>query len=348
VSVGRPVGPTRRTAVQRFSPAIALSCIACLAIPQSAQAYLKFGIRVGGRSITLKWAQTPVRYFVSARSAVPGVSVTDFEAAVGRAFTTWQTVPTAGITYQYGGLTVARPGEDDGSSTLGFESHPELDRVLASTSFIVDRTTGALLESDIFFNASFPWSVAPAGENGRFDLESIALHEIGHFSGLGHSALGETELREGGGRRVLSAEAVMFPIAFAPGSIVSRTLKADDIAGISDIYPDGDFSQRGSLSGRVTKNGTPLFGAHVMAFDPATKELIAGFTLNAQGEFSIGGLSPGPKVVRVEPLDDADIDSFFDPSQNIELDFRVLLFNRLVVVPRGGDSGSIDLAVVGK
>ena len=151
-------------------------------------------------------------------------------------------MPTSAITYQFGGLTVARPGDDDGSSTLGFENRPELDRVLASTSLLVDTTTGALLESDIFFNAAFAWSVSASGEAGRFDLESIAVHEIGHLSGLGHSALGETELREGGGRRVLAAEAVMFPIAFAAGSIASRTLKADDIAGISDLYPDGDFT----------------------------------------------------------------------------------------------------------
>ena len=318
------------------------------AMPQPADAYLKFGVRVGGRSVALKWAQMPVRYFVSANSAVPGVAVGDFEAAVARAFASWQAVPTSSIAYQYGGRTGAQPGEDDGSSTLGFASHPELDRVLASTSFLIDRTNGTLIESDIFFNSTFPWSVSQGGETGKFDLESIALHEIGHFSGLGHSALGETELRAEGGRRVLSSEAVMFPIAFAAGSIAGRTLKADDIAGVSDLYPDGDFDRRGSLSGRVLKNGTPLFGAHVIAFDPATRELIAGFTLNQQGEFSIGGLSPGPKVVRVEPLDDADPDSFFDASQNVDVNFRVLLFDRLVVVPRGGDSGRVDLNVVAK
>jgi hypothetical protein len=334
--------------VKSASRITALALSVALAAPRPVLAYLKFGVRVGGQSVTLKWAQTPVRYFVSSRNSVPGVGIGDFEAAVARAFATWQAVPTSAISYDYGGRTSASPGEDDGSSTLGFESHPELDRVLASTSFLVDQTNGALLESDIFFNAGFPWSVAPAGQTGRFDVESIALHEIGHFSGLGHSALGETELREGGGRRVLSAGAVMFPIAFAPGSIASRTLKADDIAGISDLYPDGTFRDRGSLSGRVTKGGTPLFGAHVIAFDPATLELIAGFTLNSQGEFSIGGLSPGPKVVRVEPLDDADTDSFFDSSQTVDIDFRVMFFSRLVVVPRAGDSGRIEVVVTPK
>jgi hypothetical protein len=313
-----------------------------------ALAYLKFGVPIRGQQVTVKWAQMPVRYFVS-DTGVPGVSAVDFQNAVGRAFATWQAVPTASITYQLAGVTSALPGSDDGSSVLGFRSVPDLDRVLASTSFLVDSTTGALIESDIFFNSAFAWSTAAAGETGRYDLESIALHEIGHFSGLGHSALGETELISTGGRRVLSAEAVMFPIAFAPGSIAARTLKADDIAGISDLYPDGDFQTTdGSLSGTVTKDGQPLFGAHVVAFDPARGTMVASFTLNAQGQFSIGGLSPGPHVVRVEPLDDADIDSFFDSSQTVDIDFKVAFFDQVVAVPKGGDSGQIALKVVHK
>jgi hypothetical protein len=318
-----------------------------LTVPaEPAFAYLEFGTRVNGRQVTLKWAQTPVRYFVNSRSAIPGVSVDDFQAAVGRAFAQWQAVPTSAIAYQFAGLTAGLPGEEDGLSTLGFRNRPELDRVLASTNFLVDISSGALLESDIFFNSSFSWSTAPAGELGRFDLESIALHEIGHLSGLGHSALGETELREGGGRRVLGSEAVMFPIAFGAGTIAGRTLKADDIAGISDLYPDGDFTaSTGSISGTVTKDGQPIFGAHIVAFDPATGSMVATFSLNAQGQFSINGLSPGPHVVRVEPLDDAEIDSFFDASLAVDIDFKVSFLDRLVVVAAGGDRGGVTANV---
>jgi hypothetical protein len=311
-------------------------------------AYLKFGVTVGGRQITLKWARTPVRYFVS-NQGVTDVSVSEFQSAIDRAFATWQSVPAATIAYQFGGVTAARALRDDGSSTLGFENRPELDRVLASTSFLVDRVTGELIESDIFFNTSFPWSVSPAGTANRYDLESVALHEIGHLSGLGHSALGETELRETGGRRVLAAESVMFPIAFAPGTIEARKLKADDIAGISDLYADSEFQQAfGSISGRVTKDGQGVFGAHVVAFDVARGSMVATFTLNAQGQFSIAGLSPGVHVLRVEPLDDAEVDSFFDASRMLDLDFRVGFVEKAIVVPRGGDSGEMAVTVVRK
>lgn len=139
----------------------------------------------------------------------------------------------------------------------------------------------------------------------------------------------------------------MFPIAFAPGTIAGRTLKADDVAGISDLYP-GAGEATGSISGRVTRDGRGVFGAHIVAFDPANGTLVGNFSLDSQGRFTIARLSPGPHIVRLEPLDDADIESFFDATTTVDLDFRAAFFDRLVVVPRNGDSGSIELKVVPK
>ena len=294
--------------------------------------------------MTLKWSTTPVRYFVT-NHGVTGVSAAEFQAATAHAFATWQAVPTASITYQFAGFTRSLPGDDDGVSTLGFLNEPALDRVLASTSFLVDDATGGSLESDIFFNSAFTWSVAAAAKRANGICRPSRLHEIGHFSGLGHSAIGETELMNGS-RRVLSTGAVMFPIALGPGDISGRHLDPDDIAGISDLYPDDDFNATtGSISGRVTKNGQGVFGAHVVAFDPGNGDQIANFTLTRDGQFSIAGLRPGPHVIRVEPLDDADTDSFFDSSEPVDLSFRAKFFERLVVVPRGGDSGTVQISV---
>jgi hypothetical protein len=318
-----------------------------LATAQPVSAYLKFGFSVNGNVVTVKWGALPVRYFINDRGG-PGVSANAFADAVGRAFGTWEAVPSAAIRYQFGGFTASMPGDDDGRTTLGFLAAPELERVLASTSLLFDEGTGELLEADIFFNSAFAWSTSAAGETGRFDVETIALHEIGHLNGLGHSAIGETEI-SGSGRTVLAAEAAMFPLSFGPGNVLHRTLRPDDIAGVSDLYPDGGFEDdRGSISGRVTKNGAGLFGAHIVAFNPATGALIGNFALNENGNFSIAGLTPGPHVLRVEPLDDADVDSFFEVSAPLDLNFRVGFHTKLVVAPRGGDSGAVEVKVQAK
>jgi hypothetical protein len=309
-----------------------------------AEAYLKLGARSGGRTITLRWGGFPIRYFVTDRSG-GGVSAAQVQQAIARGFASWEAVDTASVSSEFVGFTGASPVSGDGLTTLGFVNRPDLDRVLGATTFFLDNVDGEVLESDIFFNATFDWSVAASGEGTRFDVESIAVHEIGHLLGLAHSALGETEIRPGG-RRVLGAEAVMFPVAFSAGTTVGRAVKADDIAGISDIYPGSEFRRNtGSVSGRVTKAGRGVIGAHITAFNPRTGRLVAGFSLNDDGAFTVAGLEPGPQVLRVEPLDDGDIESFFEASLGVDVDFRPKFYERLVVVPRGGGTRDVEIAV---
>ena len=322
-----------------------LMTLLCVAVSsEPAGAYLKLGTRLGTQTVTLRWEEFPIRYFIT-NAAGGGVSATELRDAVTRAFATWDNVETAETSSQFAGFTNARPNDDDGLTVIGFVNRPDQDRTLGATSFLVDTLSGEIVEAEIFLNSAFDWSVAANGQANRFDVESIALHEVGHLLGLGHSALGETELGSGG-RRVLGAEAVMFPIAFSSGSTQGRVLKADDIAGISDTYPSVGFKRDlGSVSGRVTKSGSGVLGAHVVAFNLRTGQMVGGFSLNEDGKYVIGGLQPGPHAIRVEPLDDGDVQSFFDLTLNIDTNFRAKFHDRVVVVPRGGGTNNVDITV---
>ncbi|GAV74806.1 Peptidase_M10 domain-containing protein/PG_binding_1 domain-containing protein [Cephalotus follicularis] len=66
------------------------------------------------------------------------------------------------------------------------------------------------------YDGDEPWSVGAIP--GAFDLQTVALHEIGHVLGLGHSSV---------------ANAIMFP-SISPG--VTKGLHGDDIQGIRALY----------------------------------------------------------------------------------------------------------------
>jgi hypothetical protein len=329
----------------------AVHVIACAALiaggAVTTSAYLKLGFFTPTGIVGLRWTR-PVEYFVTNRDA-DGVTAAQLQVAIRRAFTTWASVPRVDITHSFTGFTGAEPFEADGINVIGFRSRPELERTLGATVFEYDDVTGQILESDIFFNTAFNWSVATGGQSGRFDLESVGVHEVGHLLGMGHSALGETEVRAEGGRRILGKRAVMFPIAYPAGNIEDRTLEADDRAGFVDIYGGGAAAaQTGTISGRVTLGAAGIFGAHVTALHTGTGDLVSTFSLNANGDFTIAGLAPGLYVVRAEPLDDADIDSFFDDDGTVSANFRAAFFSKLVSVPRGGAGPSIHIAVSAK
>lgn len=70
----------------------------------------------------------------------------------------------------------------------------------------------------LHFDAEENWMAH--AENGAFDLQTVALHELGHILGLGHSQ---------------DPKAIMFAYI---GEGESKDLTADDIQGIQSVYPN--------------------------------------------------------------------------------------------------------------
>src|SRR5688572_21157263 len=102
-------------------------------------------------------------------------------------------------------------------------------------------------QSDIVFNGvDYNWFTDFADtSNDNIFVEGVALHEIGHLIGLLHSPLGVATMLWAG-----------------PDGINTQAgLSSDDIAGARYLYPVA--TNYGTISGTVTKSGSPVFGAAV-------------------------------------------------------------------------------------
>jgi hypothetical protein len=80
------------------------------------------------------------------------------------------------------------------------------------------------------------WSIGPAVNS--FDIETVALHEIGHILGLAHSSV---------------TGSVMFPTV--KSNFTLRSLTDDDLAGIKQLYPETVWTDIGHANDVVAMAG---------------------------------------------------------------------------------------------
>jgi hypothetical protein len=172
-------------------------------------------------------------------------------------------------------------------------------------------TSGQILDADILFNGS-SYAFTTRGQAGRFDVQDVVTHELGHFLGLDHSGV---------------AGSTMFPYVDT-AVILHRSLSTDDVAGIRSIYPDQSF---GRITGTVQRaDGSPVAGAHVTARDSSGRTAAAALG-RAGGSFTIEGLEPGTYEVLAHPFDQPVGAQNVSAWHTIETDFSATSFGSVTV-----------------
>ncbi|HKM89099.1 MAG TPA: matrixin family metalloprotease [Candidatus Acidoferrales bacterium] len=271
-----------------------------------------------------------------------GGAQAEVQGVILDSFAAWASVAGSAVTSaSYAPLASTSGGDNctpaDGLNTICFAQDDSFAAgVLAFTQVVtadvVGQTLGAktassvgqILDADVELNPAIPFATpgALAANPAAYDLESILVHELGHTLGFAESAV---------------PGAAMFPFAPAPGTFrgarpspaaPDAPLADDDRAGLRVVYPGA--TPYGTISGRIspvnafslaslpaTAPGmavTGYYGAHVVAVDAVTGQVIAGTlggwscdpvqqVTNFDGSYAIGGLPLGRSYqVYVEPL----------------------------------------------
>lgn len=300
----------------------------------------RFDTQTVGKLIDRRW-NTTLNANIRTVAAAPADRINEVEQMIVESFAAWTGVSGTTLPGRFEPLTrtttASACSSNDGQNTICFaQSDAFAPGVLAFTNTVTSDILGEqfplsappsafigeVLDADVLVNplGNFSTPGALAANPLTFDLQSILIHELGHFLGLGHSPVWG---------------AMMYPFAPAPGQFVGSRpeagapdapLSPDDRAGLRVLYPDAsDLLHVGSIRGRVAPAnalslaGQPpdvpgVFGAHVVAVDEATGAVAAsalsGWSCSGagppvfDGSYVIERLAVGRSYrVFVEPLD---------------------------------------------
>ncbi|HUA84932.1 MAG TPA: matrixin family metalloprotease [Bryobacteraceae bacterium] len=241
-------------------------------------------------------AGNTVTYLVSSQgpaAMMPGDTFPAVISQIRAAANVWNSVATSGIQVAFGGT----------SPMTQTDSVPEIDVVfsddlppglIAQTVVTTASNAAALVSGGA---ASIPivnsqiQLQSNLGPSGPFPQPSwsdefflAVAHEFGHALGLQHTTTSS-----------------LMTTNITRAATKAKPLAADDIAGISLLYPANGFAAAtGSISGTVTLSGNGVNLATVVAL--STNGTAVSALTNPDGSYRIGGVPPGQYYVYTQPL----------------------------------------------
>jgi uncharacterized protein (TIGR03437 family) len=241
-----------------------------------------------------------VTFFVSDSGPTSYAANDSFPSVLGQirnATQVWNSVASSDLRVAFGGLQVAGTRQSVPSGEVVFEELPPGLLAFAgpeSTGGVTATSDGAqfvpITLSLIHLNINMTQQPGPeyidsyTGPSYSESFFMTLVHEIGHAIGLQHTFTSAT-----------------MSTAVSRATNRARPLDADDIAGISLLYPAGGFpAGYGSIGGHVTMGGLGVHLASVVAILPNGSAV--GNLTNPDGSYQIDGLPPGNYWVYVHPL----------------------------------------------
>lgn len=301
--------------------------------PSTARAYHFVGTAPNG----CRWAGTP-NFTVDGSSSAAIRDALLADALTARA--TWNDVATArdvfgsftAVTLNYDennrgsawgvGATSGDGAVPDGRNEIVLDETGNILRGLGAdpavvngySSYRLETIGGACVITDAFYVLN--------GTRGDFDRLSNMVHELGHILGLAHSSIGQVNsynnMAFSGAASTSPSAAVhvpnildvpaMHPFADGTGG-ARRTLKADDIAGLTELYPEPNAALVfGAITGTMQRclGNAPLLGVNVRAVNRADPRIqisrYTSFDGNTEGRYLIQNMPPGDYDVVVEQM----------------------------------------------
>jgi|GEM_PF-3077969 len=224
--------------------------------------------------------------------------------AIQKSFNVWRDLRRSDIDFEFAGTTnTPSSNANDAQNTVYWAQSGIDPSVFAETTTSFDTTTGEIVDADLVFNdalnsgVGFVWDTigfdATSGSPGKTYVETIAVHEIGHFLGLDHSILASSSL---------------YPFA-RQGAISLMTLDHDDAAPISASHPETRYpiESYATISGSVRAAGVGRLGVAVSLIDIASGEPIMSVLSDRQttrtsvGDFTFEDVPPGAYWIVATP-----------------------------------------------
>jgi hypothetical protein len=172
-----------------------------------------FAVAATSRGAPLHWESGPVAIAVDESAPPRTLDAEDVARALDGALAAWSQVPESRVALE------RSAGAPNLVRFINDGAWPGQRGQLGLTQLDAHEQSGAITTGVIYINeGTYPFTVEPA--RGRYDLQAVLTHELGHLLGLGHSADGAATMYAG----------------TAPGDAHQRTPGADDRAGVAALY----------------------------------------------------------------------------------------------------------------